>query len=101
MAKHPMQKPMRSWRDLTIAGIAGVFVEGLLALWSFMAQGELTGRHPWLEVSQLPGAQIAEMIAGHASYLAALAFALLFQAILFCSDNSDVHLLIPISDSQA
>ena len=83
-----MQKPIRTWRDLRVAGIAGATVEALLAAWSFVAQGELTGRHPWLEISQMPGAQIAEMTAGRISYALALAFAVLFQAILFAATTA-------------
>ena len=69
----------RNLRDLKAAALMGVATEALLAILAF----DLVGRHPWLEMSQMPGAQIAERVFNHSGLPTAVAFALIFQAALF------------------
>jgi hypothetical protein len=70
------------FRDLKIALLTGVLTEPLFAGVLFVLAGELAGRHKWLE-SQMPGAQISELIFAHVGLPAALAFAIAFQAAVF------------------
>jgi hypothetical protein len=79
-----MSDSVRILRDLKIAAFLGFATELLLAGRMFAAQGEL-GYHPWLEISQMPGAQIAERVFRHSGLRieAPLAFAIVLQAIFY------------------
>lgn len=70
-------------RDMKIAAAVGIVAEALLALRAFKLGGNLVGRHPWLEISQMPGAPIAERVFNHRSVSAALTFAVIFQGATF------------------
>jgi hypothetical protein len=78
-----MPKSIGTLRDVKIAALIGGAVEALLACCAFEMGGDLVGRHPWLEISQMPGAQIAERLFRWVGLAQALTFAVLFQGIVF------------------
>ena len=77
------QNPVGTFRDVIIAAAVGVAIESLLAWRAFEMGSELVGRHPWLEISQMPGAQISEQLFRHTGLTQALAFAIVFQGAAF------------------
>jgi len=46
-------------RHVKLSLMAGLVVESIFFALDFSAKGELTGQHDWLEISQLPGAEMA------------------------------------------
>lgn len=77
-------------RDIKVSLLAGLVVESILFGLDDSAKGELTGQHGWLEISQLPGAEVALRIvlstglrySEHASFLA-ISFYFLIQWALY------------------
>jgi hypothetical protein len=65
-------------RDITVAFLVGFVAESLLAVLSFITNGEITGRHPWLRILQTPGAEISLQLFGRSGILSR--FAGVFQA---------------------
>lgn len=70
-------------RDIIIALAAGIAVEVTLAALAFWLAGILGTDHPWLQISQMPGAQIAERLFRFAGVPGALACAIVIQALIF------------------
>jgi hypothetical protein len=78
---------MRTFRDLVIAALVGLAAELALAVLSFSAEGDIAGNHPWLQISQKPGAEIAERLFRHLAHglVPAVACAILIQTIIFAA----------------
>jgi len=81
--KTSMPSPGRILHDIKIAVVIGVLTELFLAWRAFEIGSELVGRHRWLEISQMPGAQISEQLFRHTGLLQALSFAIVFQSTVF------------------
>jgi len=80
-----MSAPTRVGSDLLIAtAIAGV-IESVLTAWAFVTAGRLDGRHVWLEISQMPGAQISEQLFRHIGWLPAIVSTFVIQWLLFAA----------------
>ncbi len=78
-----MLRAIRTLSDLAIAVTIGVVTETILALRAFELGSDLVEQHPWLEISQMLGAQISERIFHQVGVPQALIFALLGQGVLF------------------
>ncbi len=78
-----MSRTINTLSDLTIAATAGTVTEAILAVRAFELGSELMGRHPWLEISQMPGAQISERLFHQSGIVQALIFALFVQGVIF------------------
>jgi hypothetical protein len=79
-------------RDISVALIVGLVSESLLAVRSFMTNGEILGDHPWLRIFQMPGAEISLQLFGRSGALhrfagvfQAQACAILIQGAIFAS----------------
>jgi hypothetical protein len=76
-------------RDLLVAIASGFLAEAVLVTAIFSLPVDINGRHPWLELTQMPGAQIALEVgwfrAWFRAYQVAIVFAFLVQAVLFGS----------------
>ena len=74
-----------SSHDLRNAALIGVGAELVLALRSVAANNELAPRHPWREISQMPGAYIAIRLFRFmdGGYIAAMACAAMIQSAIF------------------
>ncbi len=69
-----------------MAAVTGLAAELALVALNFKAQGDIA-RHPWLQLSQKPGADIAELLFRYSrhGYLPAIACAILIQAVIFAA----------------
>lgn len=72
-------------RDLILATLLGVLAESILVLVLYFGGVDLYNHHPWVEISQMPGAQIAERMFRHSGRPQALALAFFVQAVIFGS----------------
>jgi len=74
-------------KDMKIAALAGLLSEVTLAALNFKVSGELRGDHPWLQISQRPGADIAERLFGHVAHglVPAIVCAALIQTIILAA----------------
>ena len=78
-----MQRSLGTLRDLKVAIISAAVLELLLIALSFVLGSELVGRHFWLELLQMPGAQIAVHLFRYAGFPQALACTVLIQWVVF------------------
>jgi hypothetical protein len=78
-----MQRSPGALRDIKAAASAAAIVELLLASIALRTASELTGSHFWLEVTQMPGAEISERLFGHTGLIAAIPSVFLIQWIIF------------------
>jgi hypothetical protein len=79
----PKPNAIGTLRDLKRAALVGAATEAILAWFAFEAGSELVAKHPWLEISQMPGAQIAELLFHHIGVAQSLTFAIAFQGAGF------------------
>jgi hypothetical protein len=78
-----MHSTRSAFSDLKLALTIGALAELLLGYRSFAVAGELTGWHPWLRISQAPGALIAERLFRYVGVSEAILFTVLFQGLGF------------------
>ncbi len=76
---------VRTFRDLVIAALVGLVAEVVLALLNFESAGDPGENHPWLQISQRPGADIAERLFRHVGVPPAIACAILIQTAIFAA----------------
>jgi hypothetical protein len=82
-----MSRSATARRDLLISALCGFGVEAMLAALNFIVEGDLMRDHPWLQISQKPGAEIAERLFRYVPHgvLPAIACVILVQAVIFAS----------------
>jgi len=68
--------------DLLIAAAAGIGIESGLVVWAYASQ-DLRTRSPLLDVSQLPGARIAEMLLSNSGLVPALSCTIVIQGAIY------------------
>ena len=79
-----MPSPLRSWRDVIIAASIGLTTEAVIWMLDFGAGLKLSGDvSDWIQIAQMPAAQIIVRLFSHGELAQALAFGILFQAALF------------------
>ena len=78
-----MQRSVDGLREIMVAAAAAAAVEVLLVLASLNTASELRGRHFWLEVSQMPGAQVSERLFRHVGLIQAIASTFFIQWCIF------------------
>jgi len=78
-----MQRSPGALRDVKAAVLLAAIVEFLLVLTALKTASELTVRHFWLEVTQMPGAEISERLFGHKGLIAAIPSVFLIQWSIF------------------
>jgi hypothetical protein len=75
----------RTFRDLVIAALVGLGAEVALFLLNFEAAGDLNGDHPWLQILQKPGGEIALRLLRHCGEVPAIVCAVLIQTAIFAA----------------
>jgi len=78
-----MSGASRARSDLLIAAVIAAVIESVLTVCGFVTAGKLDGRHVWLEISQMPGAQISEQLFHRVGWLQAIVSAFIIQWLLF------------------
>jgi len=75
---------LRTWRDIMLAGAIGLTAEAVIWLLDFEARRNLFGDVPvWVQIAEMPGAQVADKLFSQWGLALALTFGILFQAALF------------------
>lgn len=84
---------LTGFRHLTIAALTGMAVELCLGLRGYVAQGQLYSDHTWLQILQMPGAQIAERVFRYSGLPEALTCVFVVQSAIY---GSIIHTVLDI-----
>jgi hypothetical protein len=78
---------MSALREFKVAVLLGVLLELVLGVYAFMAKGELTWTSPWVQISQMPGGDIAVRLFRFtkSGMLPALACVIIIQSAIYVS----------------
>jgi hypothetical protein len=83
----PTPISITTFRDLGIAATLGLVGEAALAVLNFTREGDIAEDHPWLQISQEPGAEIAERLFRHVAHgvVPAIACTILIQTVILAA----------------